>query len=145
MRNGFRFAWIWAPGALVITLMAGCNFVFPPTPEPIVSMAPTPDIGELAVAAATVDPASCPDSPIEGALSEDPDTGLGILQPNGIQRNIVWPPGYRSGSSIGGSNLFDGAGVIVARSGDNIRISGFVLADGGRLRACGSIEKVPFN
>jgi hypothetical protein len=121
---------------------AGCR---PIDPSPNASPKPTAGSVGLVVAQATVDPSACPPAEVEGTLIEDPDTGLGLLQKSGIQLHVVWPAGYSAGPSVGGSNLFDDKGSVLARSGENLRVRGFVVVGSDRIQACGPISKVSFN
>ncbi|HUG30039.1 MAG TPA: hypothetical protein VMQ65_05970 [Candidatus Limnocylindria bacterium] len=126
---------------VALILVGGCDTS---VPFPNVSPKQTAGPVELVVAEATVDPSTCPSAPVEGTLIEDPETGLGLLERSGRQIHVIWPPGYTAGPSIGGTNLFRAPGMLLARSGEILRIGGLVAAGDGRLRACGEIEKVPF-
>ena len=126
---------------LIVLFLAACTNL---APTPNVSPKRTAGSVGLAVADATVDPATCPSARVEGTLVEDAETGLGLLEPSGRQWHIVWPSGYSAGPSIGGTNLFGASGDLLARSGENLRIGGVVPAGNLRWMACGEIVKVPF-
>jgi hypothetical protein len=127
---------------VALVLLSGCDTSIP---YPNVSPKPTPGPVGLAVAAATVDPSACPSVRVEGGLIEDAETGLGLLEQSGRRIHIIWPPGYTTGPSIGGTNLFSAPGVLFARSGEILRIGGIVAAGDGWFRACGEIVKLPFD
>lgn len=106
---------------------------------------PTPDATAIAVPTQpSPQPGTsvaCPPDYIQGRLSEDATIGVGLLMADGFVRKIVWPYGFFARRSIGGLQLIDATGNVVARTGDLMRILGQDSTNGAWL-ACGEIELV---
>ena len=129
---------------LVALLLCGCgpNIASPKIGQESPSGLPTSRAPTLRVAASPIPSSACMNTSMSGYLTENLNSGLGLVDDLGRPTAITWPPGYTASGSIGGSLLKDDVGDVVARTGDVIRLDG-VLEDGhGGLLACGRIEVV---
>ena len=99
----------------------------------------TPGSRALRVAASPVAPSECTGNTASGFLTENDESGLGLVDESGVRTAVTWPPGFSAAPSIGGVLLKDDSGKIVARTGEIVTLIG-VLADVRGLLACGRVE-----
>ena len=119
------------PTALAITVEAMGDAGFGP-------IKPTP--GPIALRTADgAAPSACPGERIDGTLTANDETGLGLLDETGTETAaIVWPQGWSASPSIGGSLLVDPSGNVVARTGDIVRVDAIGIEPGTWL-VCGNV------
>jgi hypothetical protein len=61
---------------------------------------------------------------IGGVLVPNQASGLGLRDATGIVHGVVWPRGYSARREWSGITLLDRNGVVVAREGDSIQMTG---------------------
>lgn len=129
----------------ILLVVVGCDVTFmPASPSPLIK--PTAGPINLRTVGTSPSPSPCPGSDIEGTLIEAPDTGLGLLDDSGsVRLPVVWPHGYSASPSVGGSNLYDASGDLVARTGELVRIEATQPVPGGPWVVCGGVIRIPFD
>lgn len=133
--------------ALAALFVAGCGALSVlASPSPTTPVKPTAGPIVLRTASSPVPASPCPAVAIVATLIEHEGTGLGLLDETGrVKTPVIWPVGYRANPSIGGSNLYEASGQLVARTGDRVLLHAVQLEAGGPLLVCGIVERMPFD
>ena len=124
--------------AIISVLLFGSNGCGPSqttTPEPLIAVSTQPPQPDGS-------PQACMAALLQGVLVADPRWVVGVREPDGVVvRQVIWPFGFavrREGDRLA---LLDGAGRVVARTGDKVKIGGgFADADETWLACPGAIS-----
>ena len=87
-------------------------------------------------------PVGCPLAVIEGTLVGQGQDSLSLVTDDGEAVAVDWSNGVsiRAGSPI---ELVDANGVVIARAGDRVSISGGILRGQGAWTECGGVHVKP--
>jgi hypothetical protein len=103
--------------------------------------APSPEARIVSIPTAPMEETGCRLRLNSGTLAVDEEFGLAVR--SGEDRTVVvWPHGWAAVDQDGTRILLNDRGDPVARVGDTIAFGG-AEGPGGRIRACGEIERVP--
>ena len=80
-------------------------------------------------------PGPCMAALTDGKLVVTPENTVGLLEPNGDGRALIWPAGYSSRQNGGVSSL-DETGAVVAHVGDTVEIGGGEATPSGAWLVC---------
>ena len=101
---------------------------------------PTLPPGAIALRTQPVEtPDACPAALISGTLVRHAQSGMGIRDPAGQVRQVIWPRGYFARDDGGSLAVIDQSGNVVAHEGDLVGIGGGEQLDGTWL-GCGGIQ-----
>ena len=114
-----------AAGVVLTVAVAACAGTASRAPTP----APTPPlatpVGErFAIRTPVVEPQACMEALMSGTLTRNPQSGRGIMSADRRPTAVEWPFGYSATIASNRVSLFDKAGKLVAREGDEITIGG---------------------
>ena len=85
--------------------------------------------------------AICPSLGFTGQLAVDASAGLVLVGDMGVVKKIEWPHGYGAGWEWNCAVLVDQSGIVVARQGEVVRVTGSpVVGAEDLLGVCGRIE-----
>lgn len=73
---------------------------------------------------ATTASQACDEALLTGRLVTSAQSGLAVQDPTGKVTEVVWPFGYSARQGVSGVDLLDERGVVVAREGDFVEITG---------------------
>jgi hypothetical protein len=80
-------------------------------------------------------PGPCMAAVIEGKLVVTPSNAVGLLEPNGTGRGLIWPAGY-AGQQNGSIAIVDEKGNVVARVGDTVELGGGEVGPNDAWEVC---------
>jgi hypothetical protein len=98
----------------------------------------SPRPGEIALATSRpgIFDNGCPAALIEGTLVADPGSGTAIQNGSGTI-GVIWPSGFAARLASGSIEVLDGAGAVVARTGEHVALSGGMITADQRWSTCG--------
>lgn len=126
---------------VMAAFMAACAG---PSPSPSPTSTETTPVGVVALLTQEPQPAgtaqACMAALIEGTLVRQAQSGVGLRDPQGLVRQVIWPNGYLARDDAGRLVVLDASGSVVAHEGDRVSIGGGEIDAQGTWLACGGTK-----
>jgi hypothetical protein len=98
---------------------------------------------QLVLRTASAPQTACDAALVAGWLVSSRESGLALQQPGEPNLPVTWPFGYRTGSFVGGLELQDENGRVLAREGEFVEVGGGLGGDGSFIACAGTVRVVP--